>query len=93
MHGSSEPRVLDTLLTGALVVDGTGAEPFVGDIGIAGDTTAVVSPAGVETPVAVEVVDCAGLVLTPGFVDVHTHSDVSFLLDPSANSKDRKSVV
>lgn len=84
MPGSSE---CDVLLTGALVVDGTGAEPFAGQVGIRGDTIVVVARAGEATPPALSTVDCAGLVLTPGFVDVHTHSDLSFLLDPVAGSK------
>lgn len=89
MPGSSDGRVgeVDVLLSNARIVDGTGAEPFLGDVGIRGDTIAVVAPRGTPAPPAAAVVDCAGLVLVPGFVDIHTHSDVSFLLDPLASSK------
>ena len=36
--------------------------------------------------------DAAGLVVAPGFIDLHTHSDISFLLDPTAQSKVRQGV-
>lgn len=80
-------REVDVLLSDALVVDGTGSEPFVGHVGIRGDSIDFVAPIGADVPAAAATIDCAGLVLTPGFIDVHTHSDVSLLLDPSASSK------
>lgn len=80
-------REVDILLSGALVVDGTGAEPFVGNVGVRGETIDFVAPVGAAVPVAAATLDCAGLVLTPGFIDVHTHSDISLLLDPNASSK------
>jgi N-acyl-D-aspartate/D-glutamate deacylase len=38
---------------------------------------------------AAKVVDASGLIVAPGFIDLHTHSDISFLLDPTAQSKVR----
>lgn len=87
MPGSSEARGCQVLLTGGLVVDGTGAPPFPGRVGIRGDTICLVERAEVPPPDAPATVDCTGLVLTPGFLDIHTHSDLSFLLDPLASSK------
>lgn len=78
---------VDIWLRGGVIVDGTGGPPFRGDMAILGDTiTAVTAPAVVTRP-AKQIIDCAGRVIAPGFIDIHTHSDVSFLLDPAANSK------
>ncbi len=69
----------DTLLTGGLVLDGTGAPGIRADVGIRGDRIAAVgdlsqAQAGVR-------LDATGLHLAPGFIDIHTHSDVSISWD------------
>jgi N-acyl-D-amino-acid deacylase len=62
----------DLVFRGALLVDGSGAPPAVGDLAVrAGRISAVGT---VEGPAAAEV-DAAGLVLAPGFIDVHTHAE------------------
>jgi dihydroorotase/N-acyl-D-amino-acid deacylase len=69
------------LLIGATVVDGTGASPYLADISVVDDRIASISPLkfGVipralpETPL---VIDCKGMVVAPGFIDVHSHSDL-----------------
>src|ERR1700732_1745640 len=69
-----------TVLRGGLLVDGTGAPPRAADVVIEGDRIAAV-----ETPGAAggqDVVDLDGLVLAPGFVDIHTHYDAQILWDP-----------
>ncbi|WP_244367652.1 N-acyl-D-amino-acid deacylase family protein [Micromonospora echinofusca] len=76
------------LLTGAHVLDGTGAPAHPLDVGITGDRITHLLPPG--TPVDVPpggAVDLTGLVLAPGFIDIHTHSDVSLLHDPAGESK------
>lgn len=77
----------DVSLHGGLIVDGTGKPPFVGDVAIKGDTIANVTASVGQQLSAKEVINCTGLTIVPGFVDIHTHSDISFLLDPLANSK------
>jgi N-acyl-D-aspartate/D-glutamate deacylase len=62
----------DLLLRGGLVVDGTGAEPFEADVAIAGDRIVAVGKAPRH---ARSEIDAKGLVITPGFVDIHTHYD------------------
>lgn len=78
----------DVLLVDALIVDGTGEPPFHGDVAISGDTITSVLPSDVPRPErGSRAIDCSGQVLLPGFIDIHTHSDLSFLVDPLASSK------
>ena len=62
----------DTIIKGGTVHDGTGSQPFVADIAITGDRIAAVG--AIDAP-AREVIDAAGLLVTPGFIDIHTHYD------------------
>ena len=64
--------MLDLIIRGGTLVDGTGAKPFVGDIGIRGDR--IVSVGKVEGRARREI-DATGLIVTPGWVDIHTHYD------------------
>jgi N-acyl-D-amino-acid deacylase len=77
--------MFDKLIKGGLVVDGTGAAPFTADVAIEGGR--IVEVGRVSGP-ARETLDADGLMVTPGFVDIHTHYDgqVSWdgLLSPSS---------
>jgi N-acyl-D-amino-acid deacylase len=66
-------RPFTYLLRGGLIVDGTGAPGFRGDVAIAGDRIAGVSATPLDTTRAVHVIDAAGLVIAPGFIDTHAH--------------------
>ena len=61
--------MLDLLIRGATVVDGSGGEPFVADVGIQDGRIAQV---GHISSAARETIDAQGAWLTPGFVDIHT---------------------
>ncbi len=62
----------DVLITGGRVYDGSGAEPFLADVGIVGDRIeAVGSLAGAEADL---VIDASGLAVAPGFIDPHNHA-------------------
>ncbi len=64
---------LDLLIRGGRVVDGTGGAPYVADVGVAGDRIAEIGQlADADAGV---VLDVDGLVVTPGFIDIHSHSD------------------
>ena len=66
---------MDIVIENGLVVDGTGAAAFVGDVGIRGDRIAAVTPAGGLADVeAGERIDASGKVVAPGFIDIQSHS-------------------
>ncbi|QNE76759.1 amidohydrolase family protein [Streptomyces finlayi] len=76
--------MLDHLIRGATVVDGTGAPAYTADLGIRDGRIAVIAEPGTLTEGAVTSEDATGLVLAPGFVDPHTHYDAQLFWDPYA---------
>ena len=76
---------IETLIRNATIVDGTGADRYLGDIGLeGGKIVAIGRISEVET---VTEIDATGLVVAPGFIDMHSHSDVSMFDDPGGDSK------
>lgn len=72
----------DFLLRGGLVIDGTGAAARPADVGVLGDRILAIGDlSAVEPAQAARVIDIAGRVMTPGFIDPHGHSDGSLFLD------------
>ena len=69
----------DLVIRSGSIVDGTGAEPFWGDVAITGDT--IVAMGQVDGR-GHEEIDAAGCIVTPGFVDAHTHFDAQIGWDP-----------
>lgn len=76
--------MLDHLITGATVVDGTGAPAHRADVGIRDGRIAHVAEPGTLHEEARSSQDATGLVLAPGFVDPHTHYDAQLFWDPYA---------
>jgi N-acyl-D-aspartate/D-glutamate deacylase len=83
--------VLDLVIAGAVVVDGSGAPGFPGWVGVAGDRVAVVGRRG-EAPPAARTIEAAGAAVVPGSVDVHSHADLSALVLPEMPSVVRQGV-
>jgi N-acyl-D-amino-acid deacylase len=82
--------MLDILIKNGVVVDGTGKPAFKADVGIAAGRIAVVAET-VEQE-AKRTIRAQGLTLAPGFIDPHTHSDLTLLVNPRAESKIRQGV-
>jgi N-acyl-D-amino-acid deacylase len=75
----------DLLIKNARVIDGSGASSFAADIAVSEGKITHVAPT-VDIPCQ-KVIDAGGLVVSPGFIDMHTHSDFSLLLEPTAGSR------
>ena len=74
----------DLLVAGGTVVDGTGADAVTADVSIKdGKVLAIGQLAEVETSTRL---DATGLLVAPGFIDIHSHSDLTLILDPRAVS-------
>lgn len=75
------------LIKGGTIVDGTGAARFTGDVAIQGDRVVAVSRTPLDAARAARVIDATGLVVAPGFIDLHAH------LEPLLGMPDAKSAV
>jgi N-acyl-D-amino-acid deacylase len=82
--------MLDVVLRNGTVFDGTGTEGTRADVGVQGEwISAVGDLASVQ---ARRTLDCAGLYVTPGFIDMHSHADLDLVADPLASPKIRMGV-
>ena len=73
----------DLLIAGAEVADGTGAPLERADVAVAGGR--IVAMGDLKGEASARTVDAGGLVLAPGFVDIHTHYDAQITWDPVAS--------
>lgn len=80
---------VDLLIRGGRVVDGTGNPSFDADLGIRDGRIVAL---GRLTATAARTIDATGLVVSPGFIDIHNHSDTTLLDDPDAQSMLRQGV-
>ncbi|MEO6351086.1 MAG: amidohydrolase family protein, partial [Candidatus Limnocylindrales bacterium] len=74
----------DLLIRGGQVADGRGGQVRTADVAVRDDL--IVAVGDLAAAEAVTVIDATGMVVAPGFIDVHTHSDITILVDPNAES-------
>ena len=77
---------MDLIIRNATIIDGTGSPARTGDVSVDAGRIVAISDADTTDPSAAErVLDATGLVLTPGFVDPHTHYDAQLFWDPTGS--------
>jgi len=81
----------DLIIRNGRIIDGTGNPWFKADIGIVGEKIAAISRTG-DGMNANMILDAAGMVVSPGFIDNHTHDDAYILIDPQCSQKVRQGV-
>ena len=74
---------MDFILENALVVDGSGGLPYQADVGIAGETIQALGD--LREVQAARRVDASGKVVCPGFIDVHSHADLTLFRENQAD--------
>lgn len=82
--------MVDLIIKNAEVIDGSGQKAFTGDVAVKDGKIACIG--SLETIEAKECIDAKGLTLTPGFIDIHTHSDFSVFVDNRTESQIRQGV-
>jgi N-acyl-D-amino-acid deacylase len=83
-------KEFDLILRGGLVYDGLGSPPDLTDVGIRDFRIAAIGDLKDRT--FRRIVDAAGRAVSPGFIDVHSHTDIGLLVNPNAESKIRQGV-
>lgn len=82
--------MFDLLIRNGRIVDGTGSPWYRADIGIEGGRIAEIG--GLSRAQAGKVIDAGGLVVSPGFIDIHSHSDITLVVNGRAESKIRQGI-
>jgi dihydroorotase/N-acyl-D-amino-acid deacylase len=90
LAGASKQQQFDLVVRHGRIIDGTGAAWFRGDVAVRGDTIVRIARS-IDDPAA-RVVDAAGAVVAPGFIDVHTHARRGIETTPTADNYVRQGV-
>lgn len=75
----------DIIITNGKIVDGSGNPAYSADVGIVGDQ--IIAIGDLTEAASRQTIDATGKIVAPGFIDMHTHSDMAVLFDPHTNSK------
>jgi N-acyl-D-amino-acid deacylase len=90
LHLRAQNATYDVLIHNGHIVDGTGNPWVEGDVAIRQGR--IVAVGRLPAAAAARVIDAGGMIVAPGFIDLHTHSDISLLADGTAQSKIRQGV-
>lgn len=90
LSASAFAQNYDVLITGGKIIDGTGNPWYKADVAVADGK--IVEIGNLKGKTAKRVIDATGHVVAPGFIDLHTHSDLPLLEDGNAESKVRQGV-
>jgi len=82
--------VFDVIIKSGHIVNGAGNPWYKADIGISEEKIAAIGK--LEKERATKIIDAKGLVVSPGFLDMHSHSDLALLINPKAESKIRQGI-
>jgi N-acyl-D-amino-acid deacylase len=85
-------QTFDILIRNGTVFDGTGSEPYEADIGVTGDRISLIlkksgSSSHYPQTSGIRTIDACDLIVAPGFIDTHGHSEFTLLADPRAEGK------
>ncbi len=80
----------DLVIQGGMLVDGSGGRSWQADVGVRGDRIAAIGD--LKSAARARTIDAKGLVVAPGFIDMHNHSDDSLLEEPKCESMIRQGV-
>jgi len=90
LKGCALKKDFDLIIRGGFILDGSGGEPFEADIGISGN---YIKEIGQILSVRGEsVIEAKDLVVCPGFIDAHDHTDIGLLVNPKAESSIRQGI-
>ena len=89
LAGCAQRNNFDILIVNGTIIDGTGKPGYTGNLAIAGDK--IVAMGDVAGSARTKI-DASGLIVSPGFIDIHTHSEYKILIDGNAESKIRQGV-
>jgi N-acyl-D-aspartate/D-glutamate deacylase len=84
LYGAQAPRY-DLVISGGTIMDGSGSPGYKADIAIQGDAIAAIGKLGAAQ--ARRMLDAQGLIVAPGFIDIHTHGHRGIVLEESKNAQ------